>query len=93
VLRIFCGNLNFETTEEQLSDFFASSGYEVVRSQIIRDKETDKSRGFGFVELRTEPQVEAAITALNMTKLQGRKIVVSEAKPKPVRTDAGAAAR
>ena len=80
VRTLYVGNLPWSTTESGLAEAFSPYG-EVVSSRIITDKETGRSRGFGFVEVE-ENAVEAMIAALNGTDFGGRQIVVNEAKPK-----------
>lgn len=78
-MKLYVGNLNFETTETELHDLFAKFG-EVVSAQIIIDRETDRSRGFGFVELRHQQEAKQAISELDGTDFGGREIKVNEAK-------------
>ena len=78
-MRIFVGNLSWTTTEDELSRLFASYG-EVERVQIITDRETGRSRGFGFVEMPKLTEANAAIEALNGTALGGRMLNVNEAR-------------
>ena len=84
-MKIYVGNLAFETTESDLSEAFARHG-EVQEVSIIMDRETGRSRGFGFVEMRNEQAARDAIGALDGTELGGRQIKVNEARP---RTDRG----
>jgi len=76
---LYVGNLPWSTTEVQLKDLFSQYG-EVISAKIIEDRETGRSRGFGFVEM--EQGSEEAIEALNGTDLSGRNIKVNVAKPK-----------
>ena len=76
--KIYVGNLNYATTEEQLEGGFASYGT-VLSAVIIKDKYTDRSKGFGFVEMEEEDAATAAISALNGTDLDGRELKVNEA--------------
>ncbi|WP_045212335.1 RNA recognition motif domain-containing protein [Desulfonatronovibrio magnus] len=76
---LYVGNLPWSTTETQLKDLFAQYG-EVTSAKIIEDRETGRSRGFGFVEM--ENGSEEAIEALNGSDLDGRSIKVNVAKPK-----------
>ena len=69
--KIYVGGLPYSTTEQQLSDLFAVHGA-VTSSRIITDKFTGQSRGFGFVEMSSDSEAQAAITALNGTELGGR---------------------
>jgi len=81
VKNIFVGNLNFNTSEEQLRALFATYGT-VERVSILTDRDTGRSRGFGFVEMTNEAEAEKAIAALNGANLDGRTLNVNEAKPK-----------
>ena len=78
-MRIFVGNLSWTTTEDELSRLFESYG-EVERVQIITDRETGRSRGFGFVEMPQLTEANAAIEGLNGTALGGRMLNVNEAR-------------
>ncbi len=80
-MNIFIGNLNFQTTEEQLNDLFSSYG-EVASVKIITDKFSNRSKGFGFVEMPDQTEAENAIENLNDYTLDSRSIVVNESKPK-----------
>jgi RNA recognition motif-containing protein len=77
---LYVGNLPWSTTEERLSQAFSVHG-QVQTCRIITDRETGRSRGFGFVEV-DDPYAEAMVNALNNTNLDGRLIVVNEAKPR-----------
>jgi RNA recognition motif-containing protein len=79
--KIFVGNLPFSATEAELSDFFAAAGT-VVEVHIVTDKFTGRSRGFGFVTFDSTDAVAKAVAELNDRDFGGRKISVSEAKPK-----------
>ena len=78
-MRIFVGNLAWSTTEDELSQLFESYG-EVERVQIVTDRETGRSRGFGFVEMPQLTEANAAIEGLNGTSLGGRTLNVNEAR-------------
>ena len=80
-MRIFVGNLSFNTSDNDLRDAFASLG-EVESAQVVTDRETMRSRGFGFVEMPDQAVAMQAIQSLNGTELQGRAITVNEAKPR-----------
>jgi RNA recognition motif-containing protein len=79
---IFVGNLNFRTTQEELHAAFAQFGT-VERVNIVTDRETGQSRGFGFVEMTDRQEAENAISQLNGAQLNGRAMNVNEARPKP----------
>ncbi len=82
--KIYVGNISFSTTEDQLSELFGQYGT-VVSSDIITDKFSGRSRGFGFVEMEDEDSADAAITALNGQELDGRALRVNVANSKPRR--------
>lgn len=78
---IFVGNLDFKTTEDDLRQLFSPYG-SVDRVAIMTDRDTGRSRGFGFVEMVNSEEGEKAIAALNGTQMGGRTINVNEARPK-----------
>ena len=77
--KIFVGNLSWKTTEEQLKAHFEVYG-QVESAKIVTDKTTGRSKGFGFVEMENASDASNAIKALNETEIDGRNIVVNEAK-------------
>ncbi|MBK7631636.1 MAG: RNA-binding protein [Ignavibacteriales bacterium] len=79
--KLFVGSLPWSANDEDLQNAFAAHG-NVISAKVVTDKETRRSRGFGFVEFETEAEATAAIQALNGSELKGRNIIVSEAKPK-----------
>ncbi|MEW5944991.1 MAG: RNA-binding protein [bacterium] len=79
--KLYVGNLDFSTTGEDLEQLFSKHGT-VLSADVISDRNTGRSRGFGFVEMGTDEEARAAIEALNETELSGRTIVVNEAKPR-----------
>ena len=81
-MNIFVSNISFKVREQALSELFSQYG-EVTSVRIIKDKETKRSRGFGFVEMASEDDGQKAIDALNGTEHYERAIVVSQAKGKP----------
>lgn len=81
---IFVGNLDFGVTEDQLRSLFEAHGA-VERVTIMTDRDTGRSRGFGFVEMINATEADQAITAINGTNLNGRALNVNEARPKPAR--------
>jgi RNA recognition motif-containing protein len=81
---IFVGNLSFNTSEEELRQLFEPYG-QVDRVSILTDRETGRSRGFGFVEMGNSEEGEKAIAALNGSDFGGRAINVNEARPKAER--------
>jgi cold-inducible RNA-binding protein len=88
VKNIFVGNLSFNTNEDELRQLFESYG-QVDRVSIMTDRDTGRSRGFGFVEMASNEDGEKAITALNGSQVGGRTINVNEARPKAERAGGG----
>jgi cold-inducible RNA-binding protein len=88
VKNIFVGNLSFSTTEDELRQMFEPHG-QVDRVSIMTDRDTGRSRGFGFVEMANNEEGEKAITALNGSQVGGRTLNVNEARPKTERTGGG----
>jgi RNA recognition motif-containing protein len=86
-LKLYVGNLSYDTTDEDLRQAFAAHG-ELTSAQVIMD-ETGRSRGFGFVEMADKAQGEKAIQALSGTQLQGRTLTVNEARPRAERGGGG----
>ena len=78
---IYVGNLPFSTTPEELRAEFEKYG-SVTNSEVIKDRETGRSRGFGFVEMSDDSQADAAIAALSGMEMGGRKLTVNEARPR-----------
>jgi cold-inducible RNA-binding protein len=83
-MRIYVGNLSFNTEEHQLEQLFASLG-DVASVRLIRDRDTGQSRGFGFVEMTDAAQGRAACAALDQQEFEGRRLTVNEAKPQEQR--------
>ncbi len=81
---IFVGNLSFQTTESELRALFEPFG-EILRLQIITDRDTGQSRGFAFVEMSEDEEAVSAMNTLNGKEVGGRALNVSEARPKPDR--------
>ncbi|MGN0739763.1 MAG: RNA recognition motif domain-containing protein [Treponema sp.] len=79
--KIYVGNLSYSTTEETLRNQFSQFG-KVTSVQIILDRETNRSKGFGFVEMEDEGEADSAITGLNQKDIDGRRVRVSEAQEK-----------
>jgi RNA recognition motif-containing protein len=86
--KLYVGGLPYSATEQQLSDLFAAHGT-VASAKIIADKFTGQSRGFGFVEMSSDAEAKAAITALNGSDMGGRSLTVNEAKPMEQRSGGG----
>jgi RNA recognition motif-containing protein len=87
-MNIYVGNLSFDVTQDDLEQAFASHG-EVTSTNIISDKFSGQSRGFGFVEMPKNDEARAAIAALNGTELKGRELNVNEARPRTDRPKRG----
>jgi cold-inducible RNA-binding protein len=85
---IFVGNLDFNTSEDDLRQLFAAYG-QVDRVSIMTDRDTGRSRGFGFVEMTNSEEGEKAIAALNNSQVGGRALNVNEARPKVERAGGG----
>src|SRR3984957_20120428 len=79
--KLYVGNLGYGVTDGELSKLFESHGT-VESAQIIVDRDTGRSKGFGFVEMKTDQEAQAAITALNGQEFGGRPLTVNEARPK-----------
>jgi cold-inducible RNA-binding protein len=85
---IFVGNLDFNTSEDDLRHLFETYG-QVDRVSVMTDRDTGRSRGFGFVEMANAEEGEKAIAALNGSKVGGRTVNVNEARPKAERAGGG----
>jgi cold-inducible RNA-binding protein len=79
--KLYVGNLTYEVTNGDLEKLFAAHGT-VESSQVIMDRETGRSKGFGFVEMKTDHEAQAATAALNGHEVNGRPLTVNEAKPR-----------
>ena len=79
--KLYVGNLSFETTSAELETLFAPHGT-VQSAQVIMDRDTSRSKGFGFVEMDSGEQAQAAIGSLNGREVNGRALTVNEAKPR-----------
>ncbi len=88
-MNIFISNISFKVREQALSDLFSQYG-EVTSVRIIKDKESRRSKGYGFVEMANDHEAQAAIQALNGTEHYERNIVVAEAKGKKETSSASA---
>ena len=86
--RIFVGGLPYSADDAKLSEIFAAHGT-VTSAQVVTDKFTGRSRGFGFVEMSSDEEASAAIAALNGTDLEGRTLTVNEARPMAQRPSGG----
>jgi RNA recognition motif-containing protein len=86
--KLYVGNLSYNTTEDALRGFFSEFG-NVASSKIIFDRETGNSKGFGFIEMTTDEEANAAVTGTNGRELEGRQLRVNEAIDKPRRDRGG----
>ena len=80
-MNIYVGNLSFDETDQTLEASFANHG-EVQSARVVTDRDSGRSRGFGFVEMPQQEEAEAAIAALNGTEQGGRTLTVNESKPR-----------
>ncbi|MBI3003639.1 MAG: RNA-binding protein [candidate division NC10 bacterium] len=87
--RIYVGNLPFDATEEQLRTLFSEGGRQVESVDIVTDRDTGRSRGFGFVEMANQGDATAAINALNGKEMGGRALTVNEARERAPRGGGG----
>ncbi len=86
--KLYVGNLSYETTDSDLNALFAPHGT-VHSAQVIMDRDTGRSKGFGFVEMATSEQAQAAIAAVNGQQVNGRSLTVNEARPREERSGGG----
>lgn len=82
--KLFVGSLSWGVNDDQLKDFFSAAG-EVVSAKVITDRDTNRSKGFGFVEMSNDDEAKQAIADLNGKELDGRPIVVNEARQREER--------
>ena len=86
--KLYVGNLNYDTTDADLEQLFAAYGT-VQSAQVIMDRDTGRSKGFGFVEMGSDQEAQAAIAALSGQQAGGRSLTVNEAKPREERGGGG----
>ena len=86
--KLYVGNLPYSVTDADLKQMFAGHGT-VTSAQVIMDKTTDRSKGFGFVEMSSDAEAQVAITALNGKDMNGRPLTVNEARPREDRGSRG----
>lgn len=82
--KLFIGSLSWGVTDDMLKDFFSSAGT-VVSARVITDRDSGRSKGFGFVEMSTDDEAQEAIKQLNNKELDGRNIIVNEARAREER--------
>ncbi len=87
-IKLYVGNLSFNTTNEDLHQLFSQAGT-VETANVVEDRDTGRSRGFGFVEMATKEEAEAAIAQFNGKEFGGRSLTVNEAKPREDRGGRG----
>ena len=87
--RLFVGNLSFNTTEGTLESLFAQDGRKVESVSVVQDRDTGRSRGFAFVEMGSDDDAKAAISAMNGQEVDGRQMRVDEAEERRPRTGGG----
>jgi RNA recognition motif-containing protein len=87
-VKLYVGNLPWSVSDDQLQQMFAQAG-QVLSAQVIIDRFSGRSKGFGFVEMATAEEAQAAIAQFNDQEMEGRKLVVNEARPKAPRSDFG----
>lgn len=90
--KLYVGNLSFDTTTQDLEQVFAEIGT-VESTNIIEDRDTGRSRGFGFVEMSSEKEAQTAISQLDGKEVDGRQLKINEAKPRENRAAAGGGSR
>jgi RNA recognition motif-containing protein len=86
--RLYVGNLSYQTTQESLQEMFAEAG-QVVSAQVMTDRYSGQSRGFGFVEMSTDEETQNAVKILNGRTVGGRALVVNEARPREAGSTGG----
>jgi cold-inducible RNA-binding protein len=90
--KLYVGNLTYAVTSADLEQLFAPFG-SVQSAQVIQDRETGRSKGFGFVEMGTDQEAQAAIEGLNLKEHDGRAMTVNEAQPRPQQSGGGRGGR
>jgi RNA recognition motif-containing protein len=90
--KLYCGNLSYNVRNSDLEQLFSQYGV-VVSAQVIMDRDTGRSKGFGFVEMGAANEAQAAIDGLNGTQHDGRSLTVNEAKPREARGNGGGGGR
>jgi len=86
--KLYVGNLSYDTTDSALEQLFAAFGT-VQSAQVIMDRDTGRSKGFGFVEMGSDSEAQAAIAGLSGKEVGGRNLTVNEAKPRTERSGSG----
>ena len=91
-MKLYVGNVSFNTSNQDLTEMFGAFGT-VESANIVEDRETGRSRGFGFVEMSSKAEGEEAISSLNGKEVDGRSLTVNEAKPRENRSGGGGGGR
>ncbi|ADC61266.1 RNA recognition motif domain-containing protein [Allochromatium vinosum] len=91
-MRIYVGNLPYSMNDDELRNIFGQFG-ELASAEVIKDKFSGQSKGFGFVDMPNNSEADAAIKALNETEMKGRKLTVNEARPRAERPRGGGGGR
>ena len=91
-MKLYVGNLSYSITSQELEDLFAEHG-KVNSAQVIQDRETGRSKGFGFVEMNDANEARAAMETLNSKDVDGRSLTVNEARPREERVGSGGGRR
>jgi RNA recognition motif-containing protein len=86
--KLYVGGISYNTTDDQLHDLFSSAGT-VESAKIVMDRDTGRSKGFGFVEMASEAEAQSAIQKLNGSEADGRRLTVNEARPQAPRDNRG----
>jgi RNA recognition motif-containing protein len=86
--KLYCGNLSYNVSSSQLEQLFSEYG-SVESAQVISDRDTGRSKGFGFVEMESDGAAQAALDGLNETEHDGRRLIVNEARPREDRRRGG----
>jgi RNA recognition motif-containing protein len=90
--RLFVGNLTFNSTQDDLQDYFSQAGT-VVSVDIMQDRETGRSRGFAFIEMSNQAEADKAVQMFHQKDFQGRTLTVNEARPREERAGGGGGGR
>jgi RNA recognition motif-containing protein len=90
--KLYCGNLGYNVQSSDLEQMFAEFGT-VQSAEVINDRDTGRSKGFGFVEMQSDQEAQAAITGINGTERDGRTLTVNEARPREQRSGGGGGGR
>ena len=85
VSKLYVGNLDFNTTEDELRSHFEAKEIQTKTITLIKDKYTNRSKGFGFVEMPNQAEAEEAIKQINGTSVKGRNVTVNQARPRTER--------